>query len=152
VNDDRRIQRVNRIFQFAPDRQIGARQQCRQPVEVGSVAIERGRVQRDDVVAFLDRGKPGIDVAALGRQVLSSHHRSIARTRLPQSSARADDTSAQPRLTKPQYIRSLPKAANIRRGHCNSQLLQINGQRSGVRSPLIVRHGSLRHASMFDNL
>ena len=30
------------------------------------VAIERGRVQRDHVVAFLDRGKPGIDVAALG--------------------------------------------------------------------------------------
>ncbi|WP_246735286.1 hypothetical protein [Bradyrhizobium sp. S69] len=61
---------MNRIFQFAPDRQIGARQQCRQPVEVGPVAIERGRVQRDHVVAFLDRGKSGIDVGAFGFESL----------------------------------------------------------------------------------
>jgi len=44
----------------------------------------------------------------------------------------------------------LPKATNIRRCHGKPQMLQINGQRSGVWTP-IVRHGSLRHVLIFDN-
>jgi hypothetical protein len=63
-------QRADRILQFAADADIRARQQRSQPVDVGAVATERGRVQRDGIVAFLDRGKPCVDVGALGLKSL----------------------------------------------------------------------------------
>ncbi|WP_316201337.1 MULTISPECIES: hypothetical protein [unclassified Bradyrhizobium] len=66
MDDHGRNQPPDAFAQLVTVTQIRARQQAGQPFEVTPVALDRGRVKRNDFVTFLDRGELALNLVALG--------------------------------------------------------------------------------------